>query len=53
LDTERVTVLQDVADERKTEKLDDAVWIAGISCRLGNHTPLSEEMEVSKGAFQR
>jgi len=38
-----VTVLQDVADERKTEKLDDAVWIAGISCRLGNHTPLSEE----------
>jgi hypothetical protein len=53
LDTERVTVPQDVADERKTEKLDDALWIAGISCRLGNHTPLSEEMEVSKGAFQR
>jgi hypothetical protein len=51
LDTELVTVLQDVAGERMTEKLDDAVWIAGISCRLGNHTPLSEEMEVSNALF--
>jgi hypothetical protein len=53
LDTESVTVLPDVAGESKAEKLDDAVWIAGISCRLGNHTPLSEEMEASERAFQR
>jgi hypothetical protein len=45
LDTEPVTVLQNFADERKTEKLDDAMWVAGISCRLANHTPLSGEME--------
>ena len=46
-----MTVLQDVADERKTEGLDNAVWIAGISCASENRTPLSEKREVSERAF--
>ena len=46
-----MTVLQNFADERNTEKLDDAMWVAGISGRLANHTPLSGEMEDPNALF--